>query len=101
MSGLAEQRLIIHGLERAAAVHRVHLVEACRTFNPPVDTVMVAAGTALIVADLAPGIGAVAGLFSGDRRPGGRCNRILKVFREAPIFLRSVRRLLPNRQRTP
>ena len=101
MSGLAEQRLIIDRLEQATAIHRVRLIEACRTFNPPVDTVTVAAGTALIVADLAPGIGAVAGLFFGDGRPGDRGNRLLKVILEAPILVRTVRRLLPDRQRTP
>jgi len=56
---------------------------------------MVAVGTALIVADLAPGIGAVAGLFSGDLRPGERCRRLLSVILETPLLVRSVRRMLP------
>ncbi len=95
MPGLAEQKLIIRDLERATAINRVRLIDSFRTFDPPFDAAMVAAGTALIVADLAPGIGAVAGLFSGVRRPGERWKRLAKVILEAPRLLRSVRRTLP------
>lgn len=94
MPGLTEQRLIISGLERATAINRDRLIEASRTFNPPVDTTMVAAGTVLIAADLAPGIGAVAGVFTGGRRAGERGKRIAKVILEAPLLVRSVCRLL-------
>ena len=95
MPGLAEQRLIISGLERATAVRSVRLIEAFRAVDPPVDAAMVVAGTTLIAVDLAPGIAAVAGYVFGDRQPGERRKRFLKIMLEAPLLVRSVRRLLP------
>ena len=95
MSGLAEQRLIIRGLEQATAINRARLIEACRTIDPPVDAAMVAAGTALIAVDLAPGIAAVVRLFFCNQPPGERRKRLLKVILEVPLLVRSVRRLLP------
>ncbi|MFO7724849.1 MAG: hypothetical protein R6V45_04790 [Oceanipulchritudo sp.] len=94
MPGLAQQRIKIRELEHATAIRRVRLIEACRTFDPPVDAAMVAAGTALIAVELAPGIGAVAALFSRDRAPGDRSRQILKVILETPLLLRSLRRIL-------
>lgn len=93
MSGLAEQRLIIHGLERATAIKRDRLIEAIRTIDPPAETAMVAAGTVLIAADLAPGMGAVVGLISGNKGPGERRRRLLEVIHEVPQLVRSIRRL--------
>ena len=94
MSGLAEQRRIILGFEQATAIHRARLIDACRNIDPPVDSAMVAAGAVLIVADLAPGIRAVVGLFYGKRRPGERRKRLVKVMLETPAFVHTVRRLL-------
>lgn len=95
MHGLTEQRLIIQGLESTVAVRRIRLLEAFRNFDPPVDAAMVVAGTALIAADIIPGIAAVAGVFTKGQRPSERLRRILKIVVEAPRLVQSVRRLLP------
>lgn len=92
--------MIIHGLERATAINRARLIESFRSIDPPIDAAMVTAGTALIVVDLAPGIGAVTGLFSGNRRSGKRSERLLKLIVEVPLLVRSIRRLT-GRQGTP
>ena len=91
MPSLPEQRLIIQELEQATARNRTRLIESCRTIRPPVETVMVTAGTILIVVKLATGFAAVAKLFSQENRPTGQ-------WPGAKDSLRAVAKLFPKKR---
>ena len=94
MPGLSDQRLIIDRLAHSAKLDRVCLIAACRCTDLPIEQTMVCAGTALMIADLTPGVGATSKFFFKNQQPGQRRKRLATIFLESPKMIRSVRRLL-------
>ncbi|MCC5806001.1 MAG: hypothetical protein JJU00_06695 [Opitutales bacterium] len=94
MSRLDDQELTVRMLEQRATDDRARTVAAFRDAELPSRNWLVPAGTALNLAEAAPGLSAAAGIFTA-KDPSHRRARLVRLILEAPVLLRLIRRVLP------